>query len=93
MTPAVAFVLLQLGAHSVIPIIRSVRMTTTSEAMLRVAAAAVIAKWDPFSAVMFVAVNVYAETMLFRRVFLQRQVYDPVTPNLTWALGMSPSEV
>jgi hypothetical protein len=92
MTAAVAFVLLQLGAHAVIPIIRALRMVTTGEAMLRIVAAAVIAKWDPVVAVTFIAVNAYSELMLFRRVFVQEEVYDPVTPNLIRALGMSPKE-
>lgn len=90
MTPAVLFVLLHLGVHSIVPIMRSIRMVTASEAMLRVVAAGVIAKWDPFLAVMFLGVNAYAEYLLFRRVFMHEAVYDPVTPNLVVALGMSP---
>jgi hypothetical protein len=65
-------------------------MVLASEALLRVIAAAVIATWDPFLGVMFVAVNAYAEYLLFRKVFLFGRVYDPVTSNLTHALGMSP---
>jgi hypothetical protein len=91
LTPAVAFVALHLTAHSVVPIMRSVRMVTASEAMLRAVAAAVIAKWDPVTAACFVGLNLYCESMLFRRVFTGASgIYDPVTKNLTRALGMSP---
>lgn len=89
LTPAVAFVALHLAAHSIVPIMRSIRMVTASEAMLRVVAAAVIANWDPLSGALFIAVNAYAEYLLFRRVFVQAGVYDPVTANVTRALGMS----
>ena len=66
---------------------KNYRFFTGADIILRVLAATVLhGMWGWF----FLAVCVAADVLMFRRVFLKREVYDPVVYNIAKALDMVP---
>ena len=83
-------ILLTLG---VVPATKNVRLALPADGLLRVAAGATLAAMPDLVGAGCALVAMVAELWIFRRVFLQAGVYDPVTTNVLVALGMVPADL
>jgi hypothetical protein len=82
--PAQAFIALLLLIHGTLPVLQSVRMVSSADVMLRIAAAATMP-----TAMLLLALA--CDAAIFWKAFTSPEgIYDPVTINLVAALGMSP---
>jgi hypothetical protein len=69
---------------------KNYRTFTTSDVMLRIVAAASLAAYPTSTAVALVTMCVTADALMFRKVFLKKEVYDPVMHSMAKALDMVP---
>lgn len=84
---AAALLLLVLG---LVPATKNVRLALPADGLLRISAAGALATMGMLPAIAGVLAVTVSELWIFRRVFLQGDVYDPVTANVLAALGMIP---